>query len=309
LTGACHLGKLKYMSRFIFAALGSMILAGPAAAQQVPGRDLFEFPLGLVAEPAALSTEMAASLWNPAAGHLAPRRRAAFGVAELYSPQEQGVRLAMAGAEYAVRSNVTATASIATAWVTDLLRTETDPQTLGGEIPYASTLLSLGLSASRAGIVVGAAARYRSFSAVDAHGGTYTVDAGVLADRVLGTPLRVAASTFLFHPAHPGTDASYNVAADVPLVVVDSTGAIRAGYAFSYMGPRGREGYPFASGRYRQFDLNAGVASANAYGSHDLRWRIGAGLHYAGYTVAIGREDGAAGLGASYQFLFKRVIP
>jgi len=54
------------MSRFIFAALGSIVLAGPVAAQQVPGRDLFEFPIGLLAEPAALSAQMTGGLWNPA---------------------------------------------------------------------------------------------------------------------------------------------------------------------------------------------------------------------------------------------------
>src|SRR5215470_7933647 len=137
------------MSRFIFAALGSIVVASAAAGQQVPGRDLFEFPLGLLAEPAALSKQMTASLWNPAAGELAPFRRAALGIAELYSPQEQGVRLGMLGLAYAPRPNVTATASFASAWVSDLLRTETDPQSLGGEIPYSSTLVSLGLSAAQ----------------------------------------------------------------------------------------------------------------------------------------------------------------
>jgi hypothetical protein len=297
------------MSRFIFAALGSIILAGPAAAQQVPGRDLFEFPLGLLAEPAALSTQMIASIWNPATGQLPVGRRAAFGIAELYSPQEQGVRLGMIGAAYAVRPNVTASVSIASAWVTDLLRTETDPQSLGGEIPYSSTLLSLGVSAMRSGLTLGLAGRYWSSSSDDQHAGTGALDAGAVFDRVAGTPLRIAASTFLLTPQHSNDNASYQLGADLPLFAIDTTAALRAGYAFNFMGPRGREGYSFASGRYRQVDLSAGVARTNAYGTSDLRWRLGCGLHYAGYTVAIGREDGAASLGASYQILFKRVIP
>ena len=48
---------------------------------------------------------------------------------------------------------VTATASFASAWVSDLLRTETDPQSLGSEIPYSSSLVSLGISADRLRIV------------------------------------------------------------------------------------------------------------------------------------------------------------
>jgi hypothetical protein len=297
------------MSRFIFAALGSIIVAGAAAGQQVPGRDLFEFPIGLLAEPAALSKQMTASLWNPAAGELFPPRRAAFGIAELYSPQEQGVRLGMLGLAYAVRPNVTATASFASAWVSDLLRTETDPQTIGGEIPYSSSLVSLGVSSAQRWVTVGVAARYRSGTSDNDHAGTFALDAGAVADRVAGTPIRVAASTFLFKPSASNNDASYHLAADIPLVWIDTIAGVRAGYALDFMGPRGRDGYGFAIGRYRQLDLSAGVAHANAYGSSDLRWRLGIGLHYAGYTVALGREDGAASLGASYQILFKRVIP
>jgi hypothetical protein len=299
------------MSRFIFAAMGSIVLAGPAASQQVPGRDLFEFPLGLLAEPAALSTQMTATLWNPAAGQLPSGRRAAIGVAELYSPQEQGVRLGMLGAAYAVRPAITATASVASAWVTDLVRTETDPQSIGGEIPYASTLVSLGLSTAQHGVIVGLATRYRSGAADNDRAGMVALDGGMLIDRVAGTPLRIAASTFLFRPSHPNNEASYQLGADVPLPLfaLDSVATLRAGYAYNFMGPRGREGYPFAIGRYRQLELSAGVAKTTAYGNTDLRWRMGAGLHYAGYTVAIGREDGAASLGATYQVLFKRVVP
>jgi hypothetical protein len=44
------------------------------------------------------------------------------------------------------------------------------------------------------------------------------------------------------------------------------------------------------------------------FGNRDKRWRLGVGVRYAGYTAAIGREDGAAGIGGSYQFLLTRVI-
>ncbi len=297
------------MSRFIFAALGSIVLAGSAASQQVPGRDLFEFPLGLLAEPAALSSQMPATLWNPAAAKLPASRRAAFGIAELFSPQEQGVRSSMFGASYALRPDITATASIASARVADLLRTETDPQSLGGEIPYSSTLLSLGVAGAKHGVTLGFAARYRSGAADEDRAGTLALDGGAVVDGVAGFPLRLAASTFLFKPSRHNDDASYQLAADVPVFTIDTTAALRAGYAANFMGIRGREGYGYAIGRYRRLDLSAGVARANAFGSTELRWRFGAGLHYAGYTVAIGREDGGAGLGASYQILLKRVVP
>jgi hypothetical protein len=43
------------MSRFIFAALASFTLAAAATAQRVPGRDLLEFPIGLIADAPPLS--------------------------------------------------------------------------------------------------------------------------------------------------------------------------------------------------------------------------------------------------------------
>jgi len=75
------------MPRFIFAALIPLVV-GQAAAAQLSGRDLLEFPLGLVAEAPPLSTRMTASLWNPAASALSAPDRGAFGVAGLTTPKE-----------------------------------------------------------------------------------------------------------------------------------------------------------------------------------------------------------------------------
>ena len=82
LTAAAFTTKLKLMSRFIFAALGVLWVRG-AAAQQVPARDLLEFPLGLAAEAAGLSSRMPAALWNPAATALPHAMRAEVGFAGL----------------------------------------------------------------------------------------------------------------------------------------------------------------------------------------------------------------------------------
>src|SRR3954469_13171834 len=98
------------MSRFIFAAIASLVLSSSVAAQsrQVPGRELLEFPLGLLAEAAPLSMQMTGGLWNPATVSLTGPKRAAFGVAGLTTPQEQGVQLELLGGAYRVRPKVTA---------------------------------------------------------------------------------------------------------------------------------------------------------------------------------------------------------
>ncbi len=164
------------MSRFTFAALASALLSAPAAAQKVPARDLFEFPIGLLADAPALSTRMPASLWNPAARAVDSTQRASIGLAGLSTPQNQGVQLGMIGGEYQFRRNLSASFSFAQASVSDILRTETDPQSIGGEIPYGTSLLSAGLAltnkSTRFGIVsAGVDARYR-WATVDQDAGS-----------------------------------------------------------------------------------------------------------------------------------------
>ena len=308
LTDPLQVDNVKYMSRFIFAALASISLTTPAAAQQVPGRDLLDFPLGLLAESAALSSRMTGGLWNPATSMLSPTARAEFGFAGLTTPQEQGVRLEMIAGSYRVRPALTATVSLAQASVSDILRTETDPESHGGEIRYGTTLLSAGVATTRSNVTLGAAARYRSATIDTQRSGVFALDVGGIVDRIAGTPVRLALSSFLLTPSRSKEAPTYFAAADLPLIRRDSSFVLRGGYSLSRTDGRGREDYAFATTSYRQFDASAGVAETSVFGNRDKRWRLGVGVRYAGYTAAIGREDGAAGIGGSYQFLLTRVI-
>ena len=308
LTESLQVDNVKYMSRFIFAALASISLTTPAAAQQVPGRDLLDFPLGLLAESAPLSSRMTGSLWNPASSMLSSTARAEFGFAGLTTPQDQGVRLEMLGGSYRVRPALTATLSIAQASVSDILRTETDPQSLGGEIQYGTTLASAGVATTRANVTAGAAARYRWASVDTKRSGVFAMDVGAIVDRVARTPIRIAVSSFLLTPSRSKEAPTYLAAADLPLVHRDSSFVLRGGYSISRTDGRGREDYGFATTSYRQFDASAGVSETAVFGNRDRRWRLGVGVRYAGYTAAIGRENGAVGVGGSYQFLLTRVI-
>lgn len=309
LPGTQHLDNVNYMSRFIFAAIGSFVLTAGAAAQSVPGRDLLEFPLGLLAEAAPLSSQMTGGLWNPATGALRSPSRAAVGFAGLTSPQDQGVRLNQLAGAYRVRPGITALASLASASVSDLYRTETDPQSLGSELSYSTTLLSAGLAGVRKDVRAGIMARYRRGTSDSERRGSFAVDGGVILDRIAGLPVRVAASTFLLTPGMGNDETTYAAAADIPVFVRDSTVMIRLGQAISHTEDRGREAYTFATAHLRALDLNGGLSRGFAFGNSSARWRAGCGLRYRGYTVAIAREGGAAGLGASYQFLFTRIFP
>jgi hypothetical protein len=302
------LDKLKYMSRFTFAALVSVIVTSAAAAQQVPGRDLLEFPVGLLAEPPALSSRMPAGLWNPAAASLPANSRGTIGFAGLMTPSDQGVSLAMLAGEVRVRRDLIATLSLAQASVQDIFRTNTDPTTNFGEIPYSTTVVSLGAAAARGPLSVGVAGRFRHARFDAERSGVLSVDAGAVLNRVAGTPIRIAASTFLFSPSRSKESATYSFATDIPVFQRDSAFVVRGGYSASQTEHRGHEDYGFAAATYRQVDASAGVARLNAYGHISYRLRLGIGLRYAGYNVAFGREDGAAGVEASYQVLVTRAI-
>jgi hypothetical protein len=297
--------KLNYMPRFIFAALISLVV-GQAAAAQLSGRDLLEFPLGLVAEAPPLSTRMTASLWNPAASALSAPDRGAFGIAGLTTPKEQGVGLQMIAGEYRVRPSLTASLSFAQASVSDLVRTFSDPQSEPGEIPYSTMLASAGVAKESGSLRLGATARYRWTELDTDHSGAASLDVGGILDRVAGTPIRIAASTFLLSPTNEAT--SYLAAADLPVYGRDSSLAVRAGYAVNFTDGRGNDQYAFSTASYRQLDGSLGIDRSGAFGNVTTRLRLGVGLRYAGYTIAVGREDGGAGVGASYQFLFTRNI-
>jgi hypothetical protein len=297
------------MSRLMFVAAGVLGLGHQASGQQIPARDLLEFPIGLMGEASALAREMGGGLWNPANMALARPDRVQVSVSALNSPIDQGVTAQLGALAIVLPRGLTASVSATSARVADLLRTDADPQSLGGEINYSTTILSAGVAKRFGGALVGVSTRYRWGVQDLVHRGVFAVDGGFVAERVLDTPVRIAASTFMFSPtARQDEPATFMGAVDAPLVRSDTTWSWRGGYAVSNTERRSREGYAFTSARYRQLDLRIGIARSVQFGNPTQRLRLGLGAHYAGYTVGIAREESGAGLGASYQFLLTSVF-
>jgi hypothetical protein len=307
---ALEVDKLKYMSRLIFAAAASLAVARAAAAQHVPGRDLLEFPLGTLAEGPALSRDLPGGLWNPAMGTLMPGQRLELGAAVLATPIEQGVRASVLSSAFRLKaSRMFGTVSLAQASVGDILHTEGDPTSIGDEIPYGTGVFSTGLATESHGTSLGVSARYRWGSLDADRGGALSLDGGLVVDRVAKTPIRVAASTFLFNPFRHADSPTYLLAADVPVFRADSIRSLRTGYSVQHTEGRGHEDYAFLSGHYRQLSASAGFLRSSLFGNVSRRVRLGLGLHYGRYTVAIAREDGAAAFGPNHQFLLTSVFP
>jgi hypothetical protein len=98
-------------------------------------------------------------------------------------------------------------------------------------------------------------------------------------------------------------------AVDAPVIRRDSTTELRGGYGISRTHRRETEHYTFVSGRMSAVDAQVGLARTVAYGTYVDAMRLGLGLRYARYRIAIAREDSPVGIGASYQFLLSSVFP
>ena len=279
-------------------------------AQGVPGRDLFELPLATVAEAPVLATLGGDGLWNPATILLRAPRGLRLTGSSLEGPADQGVSAQLVAAAYRLSDGTTVGLSLARASVSGLIRTEDDPQSIGSEIPYSSTLISAAVAQRTHQYVTAAVAvRYR-YGELDAdHKSAFGFDGGLIADRLPWRDVRLAASTFLWRPADVANERTrFSVGGDLRVYGPDSLREARAGYSLAHTERTSREHYLFAGGRYRVFEGRAGMMHHRAYGDTDWRFRVGVGLHRSRYFVGIAREETGVGLRATYAFTLTTTI-
>lgn len=311
--------NLNPMRRFIFppylgrpaarvasgAAAASLLAAGSLGAQRVPGRDLFEFPLGTMAEPPALAEQSGVAFWNPAAASVPRGSRIRFGVAALATPADQGVSGQLFGVATQLPGLVTAALSLGRVAISDLVRTESDPQSLG-RLSYSSSVYSAVLARrSPEHVVTGLAVRYRTGELDGLRRGAVGLDGGVLVDGLLGErDVRLAAASFLWRPANQADErATMTLGADARLGGDGQRRESRAGYGFSLTEGGAREHYGVGTARAGPWVGRLGVARATTFDQVTWRLRLGLGVYYARYVVGVARESGGeAALPATYQF-------
>src|SRR5688500_7768351 len=297
------------MRPLMFAATVGALVPLALHAQDVPGRDLLEFPVGTLAEAPVLATHFGGGEWNPAAAILPAATRARFGAATLRTPADQGVTAQVAYGSFAIGSATTLGISVVRAAVQDLLRTEFDPRTIGGEIPYTATVASVTAGRRYQDVAVGISVRYRLGELDGFRRQAAGADAGFIAHRVLGYDVRVAASIYLWRPGHDSDDRPrYSAGVDARLFGPDSVRVTRAGYAYGRTGGSAEDHYLFVSSRFGPWIGRGGMASASAYGYTSWRPRLGLGVQYARWTVGFAREEAGAGLGPTYQFMLSSVV-
>ena len=285
-----------------------VLCASSARAQRVPARELLEFPIGTLAAPGVLARQAAHGLWNPANIAQLRSTRVQVSVATLNAPADQGVSAQLLSVAMPIAARATLGATVVRAAVSDILRTDTDPQSLGSEIPYNTTVLSAAVARRTGHLTVGLATRYRTGKLDGTSAHTIGVDGGLVVSDLGARRGRVGASTFLWGPGSEQKQARYSAGADLDLWASDTLSRTRGGYAFSATQGRTQEHYFFASSRFRIVELLGGIARENAFNHSNTHVRLGVGLHYARYTVGVGREDSGAELGSTYQFMLSSVF-
>lgn len=297
--------RRKFLSGLAAALWGSVLVAQPP----VPARELWQFPLGAVLEPAALASEAGTGLWNPASVAMGADSRLQVGVAWLSASVSQNVESFLLGASWRRPSGYTFGISVARAAVGGLVRTESDPTSVG-TIDYSSSLISLTLARQVIPhLTVGLSARYRDGRNDLVIGSAIAGDLGLRVDSLTSRHVRIGLSSFLWRPGRERDDRPiFLAAADASIFARKDLPDIRLGYARGATSGGAREHGPFMSAKTGPLEVRGALVITRAYGARDLRARSGLALHLRRYIVGIGREEGIGGLGPLYQFTLSSLV-
>ena len=288
----------------MFAIASLSLVSAPLAAQAVPGRDLLRFPIGSMDRPRALGSGLGDGFGNPATVALLDTTRVHAGIAALQTSTQQGVTMQLGAVAIRLPERFMLSASFARASVADLVRTDTDPQSLGDEIAYGTQVYSLGMARRIAGPVsVGAAVRYRRGEIDLTRRGELGADFGILATHLPLRDISLGVGTFLWRPGRSLDQfTAVNVAGDLRVAGRTALRELRGGYSVSKIVSGAREEFVFLHGRYGIWEGRGGVARDVVHGSQPWRTRLGVTVNVEPYAVGIAREENGGGLEPIYQF-------
>jgi hypothetical protein len=282
------------------AALGSSV----AAAQRVPGRDLLQFPVASLDRPAALGTDLADGLGNPASLTNVAGARLRVGAAALQTSEAQGVSAQLLTAAHSLSERLVVGISAARWSVDDIAATGDSPIVSDGNLSYNTAMLSLTAARRNSRHVsVGFALRARTGNVAGTRHTAVAVDAGILADN-LWRDAKVGIASFLWRPAQTEDErTALHVAGDLRVWGSSVLREARFGLAADFTEPNERLEFLYTSARGGLLTARVGLARTVRWRPGPWRARLGVGLHYEKYIVGVAREDGAEGLGPVYQFM------
>ena len=286
----------------------ALAIAIPAGAQRVPGRDLLDLPLGTLADPPTLAGSEVA-LWNPAGIMLPPRHLGRVGFAAVQTPSDLGASAMGIVVIGALPREMAAALSVVRGSVSSLARTNDSPESSLGDIPYNTTMASLGFARRNQRVTAGLALRFRQGTVDVERRGAFGIDGGLVGDSLFGLPIRGAASTFLWRPANgDDEETAYSGAIEGAILHPDSLIEVRTGYSLLLVERRTSEHYAFVGASTRRWEGRVGLARHESSGEAEWFLRIGTGLQYGRYHIGLAREGARDDLGGIYQFTLGTLI-
>lgn len=292
---------------FLLLVAGGLCTPEVAAAQPAVVSDLWRIAAGTLVVPAALASDGSAALWTPAAV-LAPRGPGVqIAIEAVHSPSEIGVNGGVATLGLRAGKLGTLNLVYGRLGVDGLVRTETSPEAIGGDIAAYAEVLSLGFArAISPGFVAGVAARALS-GRLDVDSRTQMgVDFGVRYSDSSG--VAVGFSTRFFDPTLRAAEsaASYNAAAsfrtaDTPLW--GTTGTLSLWYGVTWSHGEGMQqlfSAGLALGGVAELDM--GAAREETADVEVWRSRLGVSLDVGRYKVYLGRDGGVNAFGSTFRF-------
>jgi hypothetical protein len=291
------------MRHLTFALAIAALLAPVAGAQRVPGRDLLQFPVATLDRPAALGTELADGLGNPASLVRLSGARLRVGAAALQTPPAQAVSAQLLAAAHSLSQRIVLGVSAARWSVDDIPPTTTSPEVSDVDVSYNTGMLSLTAARRNTkNVSVGLSLRARTGTLAGARHTAVAVDGGVLVDS-LWRDARVGVASFLWRPAHTEDErTTVHVAGDLRVWGTSELREARAGLAADFTEPEERLEFLYTSARRGPLTARLGLARTVRWEPGPWRARLGVGFHYDKYIVGVAREEGVEGIGPVYQF-------
>lgn len=285
--------------------LPGLAFALPLAAQVPLATDLWRVAAGTETRPGALAEGALAPFWTPAVV-LADSVRVRAGIESIHAPEEIGVTGATAALLLRSRAGTLAF-TYGRVGLDDIVRTETSPEAVGGNVPAWASAASAGL-ARRFGdhAVAGLAARVLSGRLGDQDERRLALDFGVTWSPLPRT--RAGFATRYFDPllGRGAAEASYIAGLTHTLPAFDAWGApARLEARYGLAAQRGEAvQHLLAAGLVlaRILALDVGAAREAVAGESYWRTRFGIGLVAGHYHIDVGRDGGVNGFGATYRF-------
>ena len=291
----------------VFAAAGLLAAAREAVAQAAIASDLWQVAAGTLVVPSSLTDDGSAAMWTPATTLPRPGPSLRIGVEAIHAPSEVGISGGIATLGIRLGGLGTLNAVYGRLGVDGLVRTETSPEGIGGDIPVYAEVVSIGLARMiTPSLVAGVAVRSIS-GQLDA---TSRSQAGLDLGIRYADPTRVtiAFATRFFDPTfrQAGQAASYNLAASyetAPSAMWGTAGVLILRYGATWTHGEGMQ--HLLSGGLSLGDvaeLDIGAAREVEADMAVWRSRLGLALTAGRYRVYLGRDGGVNDFGATYRF-------